>query len=59
METLIVILIVGIVAVMAARSFYRTMSGKNDGCGCGEHRPMSGNCAEDKRNHPQGKVGGQ
>jgi hypothetical protein len=33
-ETIIVVGIVVIVAVMAGRSFYRTMTGKNDGCGC-------------------------
>lgn len=35
METIIVLAIVGIVLVLAARSFYRTLTGKNDGCGCG------------------------
>ena len=34
LETIIVVGIVVIVAVMAGRSFYRTMAGKNDGCGC-------------------------
>ncbi len=34
METIIVIGIVAIVAAIAGRSFYRTMTGKNDGCGC-------------------------
>lgn len=34
-ETVIVILIVGLVALLAARSFYRTLTGKNDGCHCG------------------------
>jgi len=34
METIIVIGIVAIVAVIAGRSFYRTMTGKNNGCGC-------------------------
>jgi hypothetical protein len=34
METIIVIGIVTIVAVIAGRSFYRTMTGKNNGCGC-------------------------
>ncbi len=33
-ETVIVFGIVVIVAVLAGRSFYRTMTGKNDGCGC-------------------------
>jgi hypothetical protein len=34
LETLIVVGIVVIVAAMAERSFYRTITGKNDGCGC-------------------------
>ncbi len=37
-ETIIVTGIVVIVAVMAGRSFYRTMTGKNDRCRC------AGNC---------------
>lgn len=35
LEIIIVVAIVAIVALMAGRSFYRTMTGKNDGCGCG------------------------
>ncbi len=35
MELFIVIAIVGAAAVLAARSFYRTMAGRNKGCGCG------------------------
>jgi len=38
LETVIIFGIVVIVAVLAGRSFYRTMTGKNDGCRCG------GNC---------------
>ena len=38
LEIIIVVGIVVIAAVMAGRSFYRTMAGKNDGCGC------AGNC---------------
>ncbi len=38
LEIITVVGIVFIVAFMAARSFYRTMAGKNDGCGC------AGNC---------------
>lgn len=34
LETIIVGGIVAIVAVMAVRSFYRTMTDKNDGCNC-------------------------
>ena len=32
-EIMIVIAIVAVVAVLAGRSFYRTMTGRNDGCG--------------------------
>lgn len=38
LEIIIIIGIVVTVAVMAGRSFYRTMTGKNDGCG------FAGNC---------------
>ena len=38
LEIIIVVGIVAIVAVMTGRSFYRTMTGKNDGCDC------AGNC---------------
>lgn len=38
LEIVIVIAIVAIVAFMTGRSLYRTMKGKNGGCGC------SGNC---------------
>jgi hypothetical protein len=38
LEIIIVFGIVAIVAVIAGRSFYRTMTGKSDGCGC------AGNC---------------
>ena len=34
LEIIIVVVIVAIVAVMVGRSFYRTVTGKNDGCGC-------------------------
>ena len=37
-ESIIVVGIVAVVAVMAGRSFYRTITGKNEGCGC------TGNC---------------
>ena len=33
-ETIVVSAIVGVVLILAGRSFYRTLSGKNDGCGC-------------------------
>jgi len=33
METFIVWAIVGVVALLAARSLYRTLSGKSGGCG--------------------------
>lgn len=35
LENIIVVVIVATVALMVGRSFYRTMPGKNDGCGCG------------------------
>ncbi len=38
-DTVIVVLIVSVVALLATRSLYRTLTGKNDGCPCG------GNCA--------------
>jgi hypothetical protein len=38
LEIIVVAGIVAIVAVMAGRSFYRTMMGKNGGCG------WAGNC---------------
>lgn len=34
-ETIAVSIIVGTVLVLAGRSFYRVLAGKNDGCGCG------------------------
>lgn len=37
-ETIVVVLIVSMAAFTAGRSFCRTMTGKNDGCGC------AGNC---------------
>ncbi len=44
-ETIIVGVIVGAVLVFAGRSFYRTMTGKNDGCGCGTTScPASDRC---------------
>jgi len=38
LEGIIVIGIVAVVAAMTGRSFYRTITGKNDGCG------YAGNC---------------
>ena len=35
-ETIIVCVIVGAVLILAGRSFYRTLTGKSDGCGCGK-----------------------
>jgi hypothetical protein len=35
LEIIIVVLIVAVAAIMAAKSFYRTLTGKNDGCECG------------------------
>jgi hypothetical protein len=37
LEAIIVFGIVVIVAVMAGRSFYRTMMGEKSGCGCAEN----------------------
>jgi len=34
LETIITVGIVVVVAVLAGRSFYRTMTGKNDRCNC-------------------------
>ncbi len=34
LEIIIVVVIVAIVAFMSGRSFYRTMTGKNEGCSC-------------------------
>lgn len=38
LESIIVVGIVAVVAAMIGRSFYRAMTGNNDGCGC------AGNC---------------
>lgn len=35
MENVIVGVIVGVVLLLTGRSFYRTLTGKHDGCGCG------------------------
>jgi hypothetical protein len=34
LEIIIVVLIVAVAAIMAAKSFHRTLTGKNDGCKC-------------------------
>ncbi len=46
LEIVIVCLIVGVVLFLAARSFYRTLTGKQDGCsGCGTKScPASEQC---------------
>ena len=41
METILVAVIVGSVAVLSLRSLYRTFTGKNEGCQC------SGTCASE------------
>jgi len=46
LETIIVIGIVSLVAFMAGRSFYRTMTGQNDRCGCQGDCPYSKTCKE-------------
>jgi|GEM_PF-1107157 hypothetical protein len=45
METFIVILVVGASLILVGRSFYRTLTGKDGGCGCGGACPRSGACA--------------
>jgi len=51
-ETIIAVGIVGLVALLVVRSFYRTWTGKNDGCGC------TGNChgCSDVTKHNGGTV---
>jgi len=45
-ENVVVVAIVGIVLLLAGRFFYRTLTGKSDGCGCGNTQcGMSGSCA--------------
>ncbi len=36
METILVVAVLALVVFMAVRSFVRTLTGKNPGCGCGE-----------------------
>ena len=43
-ENLIVGVLVGGALVLAGRSLYRTLAGKNDGCGCGNSCLRSGTC---------------
>ncbi len=35
MENVIVCALVGAALIFAGRSFYRSLTGRNDGCGCG------------------------
>ncbi len=45
-ETVIVYLILGFVGALAARSLYRTFTGKGEGCGCtGSPCAGTGACA--------------
>ena len=45
MENVIVCVVVGGVLILAGRSFYRTLTGKSDGCGCGTKScPASDRC---------------
>lgn len=46
MEIIIVIAIVAVVAVLAGRSFYRTMTGRNDGCGGCSSACRGDSCAD-------------
>mgnify|MGYP001560290542 CR=1 FL=1 len=44
-ENVIVCVVVGVVLVLAGRSFFRTLTGKHDGCGCGTKScPASDSC---------------
>jgi hypothetical protein len=44
-EKVIVCVIVGVVLILAGRSFYRTLTGKSDGCACGTKTcPASDRC---------------
>ena len=43
-ENLIVGVLVGGALVLAGRSLYRTLAGKNDGCGCGNSCLRSSTC---------------
>ena len=45
-ENIIVCVIVGGVLVLTGRAFYRTLAGKNDGCGCGSSCSGSATCQE-------------
>ncbi|MDR1726932.1 MAG: FeoB-associated Cys-rich membrane protein [Acidobacteriota bacterium] len=48
-ETIVVCAIVGIVAVLAGRSLYKTLTGKNDACCCGGESCCSPDgCGRDK-----------
>lgn len=45
MENVIVGVIVGVVLILAGRSFYRTLTGKSEGCACGTKScPASDRC---------------
>ena len=47
-ETIIAVGIVVVVALLAGRSLYRTVTGKNEGCGC------SGSCGSEIRRNLAG-----
>jgi len=57
-ETIIVSVLVGGALVLAARSLYRTLSGKSDGCACGGAScPFADVCGDVERSacDPSGK----
>jgi len=45
-ETIAVCAIVGGVVILAGRSFYRTLTGRNDQCGCGTKTCPASICCE-------------
>jgi attachment p12 family protein len=54
METFIVWTIVGVVAVLTLRAFYRSLSGKGGSCGCACDRCPAGEeeCGKDEDARP-------
>ena len=56
-ENLVVFGIVGAVLLLAARSLYRTLTGKNDGCGCGKAScAAAGHCPSSQATKKTGKA---
>ena len=48
MESVVVCVLIGLALVFAGRSIYRTLNGKDGGCGCSSC-PMSGVCEKTSR----------